>query len=71
MLGLSVGLHYRSGAAVIAAVVVMLSAQLLWAGGHTLFNRQVALDGFALYFKMLLSLAAFGTIWRLPSTQST
>jgi NADH-quinone oxidoreductase subunit N len=50
-------------ALVVMAVVVLLSVQLLWTGDRALFHRSVVLDGFALYFKILLSLAAFGAIW--------
>ena len=48
---------------VVMAVVVVLTTRLLWAPERTLFHRSVVLDGFALYFKLLLSLAAFGAVW--------
>jgi len=50
-------------ALVVMAIVVVCTAQLLWTDGRALFNRSMVIDGFALYFKLLLSLAAFGAIW--------
>jgi NADH-quinone oxidoreductase subunit N len=47
----------------VTALVVLCTAQLLWTDGRSLFNRSMVVDGFALYFKLLLSLAAFGAIW--------
>jgi NADH-quinone oxidoreductase subunit N len=48
---------------VVMAVVVVLTTRLLWVEEKTLFHRSVVLDGFALYFKLLLALAAFGAVW--------
>jgi len=45
------------------AVVVVLSARLLWSESAALFNGAIVLDSFALFFKLLLSLAAFATVW--------
>ena len=50
-------------ALLVIALVVFLTVQLLWTGERTLFHRAIVLDGFALYFKILLSLAAFGALW--------
>ena len=50
-------------ALVVMAVVVVLTTRLLWTPERTLFFRSIVLDGFALYFKLLLSLAAFGAVW--------
>ncbi len=45
------------------AVVVVLATRLLWSESAALYNGAMALDGFALFFKVLISLAAFGAIW--------
>ncbi|MEW6270556.1 MAG: NADH-quinone oxidoreductase subunit N [Thermodesulfobacteriota bacterium] len=45
------------------ALVVVLSTRLLWTESAALFNGAMVLDGFALYFKLLIALAAFGTVW--------
>jgi NADH-quinone oxidoreductase subunit N len=45
------------------AIVVILSARLLWSDSAALYNGAIVLDGFALFFKLLLSLAAFVTVW--------
>ncbi|MBM4245937.1 MAG: NADH-quinone oxidoreductase subunit N [Deltaproteobacteria bacterium] len=45
------------------ALVVVLSARLLWGDSAALFNGSVVLDGFALFFKLLLALAAFAAVW--------
>lgn len=45
------------------AVVVVLSARLLWGESAALFNGAIVLDGFAVFFKLLLSLAAFAAVW--------
>jgi NADH-quinone oxidoreductase subunit N len=50
-------------ALVVMAVVVVLVTRLLWVPEGTLFHRSIVLDGFALYFKLLVSVAAFGAIW--------
>ncbi|HZR79737.1 MAG TPA: NADH-quinone oxidoreductase subunit N [Candidatus Binatia bacterium] len=50
-------------ALVVMAIVVVLTTRLLWVDEKTLFHGSVVLDGFALYFKLLLALAAFGAIW--------
>src|SRR5262249_17905573 len=44
-------------------IVVWLSTRLAFADGRTLFHRSVALDGFALYFKVLLGLAGFAAVF--------
>lgn len=45
------------------ALVVVLSTRLLWSDSQALYNGSMVLDGFALYFKLLLALAAFAAIW--------
>jgi len=45
------------------ALVVVLSTRLLWTENAALFNGAMVLDGFALYFKLLIALAAFGAVW--------
>jgi NADH-quinone oxidoreductase subunit N len=50
-------------ALVVMAIVIVLITRLLWTPERTLFLRSVVLDGFALYFKLLLSVAAFGAVW--------
>lgn len=45
------------------AVVVVLSTRLLWSDSAALYNGAMALDRFALFFKVLIALAAFGAIW--------
>lgn len=45
------------------AVVVVLSARLLWGESAALFNGAVVLDSFAVFFKLLLGLAAFAAVW--------
>jgi NADH-quinone oxidoreductase subunit N len=45
------------------ALVVVLSTRLLWTESAALFNGTMVLDGFALYFKLLIALAAFGAVW--------
>jgi NADH-quinone oxidoreductase subunit N len=47
----------------VMVVVVWLSTQLAFADARTLFHRSVALDGFALYFKVLLGLAGFAAVF--------
>jgi len=48
---------------VMMAAVMFCTALVAWPEGRALFNRSMVVDGFALYFKLLLSLAAVGTIW--------
>jgi NADH-quinone oxidoreductase subunit N len=50
-------------ALVALAVVVVLTARLLWGDSAALFNGAVVVDGFALFFKLLLALAAFAAVW--------
>ena len=50
-------------ALVALALVVVLSARLLWGDSAALFHGAVVLDGFALFFKLLLALAAFAAVW--------
>jgi NADH-quinone oxidoreductase subunit N len=45
------------------ALVVVLSARLLWSESVALYNGAVVLDEFALFFKLLLTLAAFAAVW--------
>jgi NADH-quinone oxidoreductase subunit N len=45
------------------AVVVVLSARLLWGESAALFNGVIVLDAFAVFFKLLLALAAFAAVW--------
>ncbi|MEY4951412.1 MAG: nuoN dehydrogenase subunit [Pseudomonadota bacterium] len=47
----------------VVAIAVVLTTRLLWVGDRSLFENSVVLDGFALYFKLLVELAAFGAIW--------
>ena len=47
----------------VMVLVVWLSTQLAFGDGRTLFHRSIALDGFALYFKILLGLAGFATVF--------
>lgn len=47
----------------VTALAVLLSTRLAWSGDHALFERLVALDAFAVFFKVLLSLAGFGAVW--------
>src|SRR5215207_5324137 len=45
------------------AVVVLLSARLLWSDSAALYNGAIVLDSFSLFFKLLLALAAFAAVW--------
>jgi len=47
----------------VMAIVVVLSTRLLWSESTGLYNGTMALDAFALFFKLLIALAAFGSIW--------
>ena len=47
----------------VMAIAIVLITRLLWAGDRTLFENSVVVDGFGLYFKLLVGLAAFGAIW--------
>ena len=48
--------------AVIAAAL-FLNARLLWGEDVMLFHRSLAVDGFALYVKLVILLAAFAVVW--------
>lgn len=47
----------------VTSLAALLSAEQLWADPRSLFHGSIALDGFALFFKLLLALAAFAAIW--------
>ncbi|MFM7140978.1 MAG: NADH-quinone oxidoreductase subunit N, partial [Alphaproteobacteria bacterium] len=47
----------------VMAIAIVLITRLLWAGDRSLFENSVVVDGFGLYFKLLVALAAFGAIW--------
>jgi NADH-quinone oxidoreductase subunit N len=47
----------------VMVIVVWLSTRLAFTDGRTLFHRSIALDGFALYFKVLLGLAGFAAVF--------
>ncbi len=47
----------------VMAIAIVLITRLLWAGDRSLFENSVVVDGFGLYFKLLVGLAAFGAIW--------
>ncbi len=50
-------------ALVVMAAVVVLTIRQLWAEPHVLFHGSIVLDGFSVYFKLLLALSGFGAIW--------
>ncbi len=51
-------------------VFATLAAKLQGAGDQGwLFNRMLALDSFAVFFKVILGLAAFGTVWMSLSSK--
>jgi len=47
----------------VMAIAIVLVTRLLWAGDRSLFEDSIVVDGFGLYFKLLVALAAFGAIW--------
>ena len=48
---------------VVIAIATVGVVRLLWGESGTLFHRSIAIDGFGLYFQLLVLLSAFVAVW--------